>query len=1011
MRTTVLGWLAGIGLLALPLAAAEPEIDFTRDIRPLLSANCFACHGPDDKAREGELRLDTQTGAHADHAGTRAIVPGQPEASELIARINSTDPDLVMPPPKTGHKLTAAQRELLARWIKEGGVYTQHWSFRPLARPTPPAVTAAPEQVRNPIDRFVLARLAKDKLKPEAQADPYTLLRRVSLDLTGLPPTLEEGEAFAQDASNEAYEKVVDRLLQSPHFGEHWARMWLDLARYADTKGYEKDQPRQIWRYRDWVIEAFNADLPYDQFTIEQLAGDLVPNATQSQILATAFHRNTMTNDEGGTDNEEFRVAAVKDRVNTTLQVWMGLTAGCANCHSHKYDPITQQDYYRFYALFNQTEDADRSDDSPTLAIPTAEQAAQIAKLEEQVKQRRADFWKPLTAEQTKEQEAWEASLARQIGWQPLKAESALSEKEATLAIQPDGAVLLSGTHAETDVVTLTAPLPAKKVTAIRLEALTHASLPKQGPGRHKPDPNFVVSEFSVRLEAADAAPIKLANPRADFSQQSWEVAKAIDGDGATGWAISPQQGQPHVAIFELAEPLTLESGKLVIKLTQNYPWLQLGHFRLSVTDADPKTLKPELASLSELALIERAKRSAEQQRMLDQAFREQQAEFAAIHKQIAASEAELKAIQQQIPKTPIFRELPADKGRVTRIHQRGNFLEPGDTVEPAVLTTFAPLPSEAPVNRLGAARWLVSKDNPLTPRVAVNRLWARMFGVGLVETEEDFGLQGASPTHAALLDWLATEFRDTHGWSWKKLCKTIVMSATYRQASNVTPEKLAADPKNALLSRGPRFRVSAETIRDQSLAVSGLLSPKLGGPSVMPPQPPGLWKAAYSSLKWETSPGEDRYRRALYTFARRTSPYPALMNFDAGSGEICLVRRIRTNTPLAALVTLNDPAFFEMSGALARRILREAKPEAEARAAHGYRLVLLRPPREAELKQALTLLQQTAEDYRRDSAAAKKLLAAANVKPEAGEEGAELAAWTVFGNVLLNLDEFLTKP
>jgi mono/diheme cytochrome c family protein len=1010
MRTTVLGWLAGIGLLALPLTAAELEIDFTRDIRPLLSANCFACHGPDDQAREGDLRLDTQAGAQADHAGTRAIVPGRPEASELIARINSTDPDLVMPPPKTGHKLTAAQRELLARWIKEGGVYTQHWSFRPLARPTPPAVTAAPEQVRNPIDRFVLARLAKEKLQPEAQADPYTLLRRVSLDLIGLPPTLAEAEAFAQDASNEAYEKFVDRLLHSPHFGEHWARMWLDLARYADTKGYEKDQPRQIWRYRDWVIDAFNADLPYDQFTIEQLAGDLLPSATPSQMLATAFHRNTMTNDEGGTDNEEFRVAAVKDRVNTTLQVWMGLTAGCANCHTHKYDPITQQDYYRFYALFNQTEDADRPDDSPTLAIPTAEQAAQIAELEEQVKQRRADFWKPLTAEQTKEQEAWEAGLARQIGWQPLKAESALSKKDATLAIQPDGAILVSDKHAETDVVTLAAPFSRKKITAIRLEALTHASLPKQGPGRHKPDPNFVVSEFSVRLDAADSA-LKLANPRADFSQQGWEVAKAIDGDGATGWAISPQQGKAHVAIFELVEPLTVESGKLVIKLVQNYPFLQLGHFRLSVTDADPKKLKPELASLSELALIERAKRSAEQQRMLDQAFREQQADFGAIHKQIAASEAELKAIQQQIPKTPIFRELPADKGRVTRIHQRGNFLEPGDTVEPAVLTTFARLPPEAPLNRLGAAKWLVSQENPLTPRVAVNRLWARMFGVGLVETEEDFGLQGASPSNPELLDWLATEFRDTHGWSWKKLCKTIVMSATYRQASRVTPEKLAADPKNVLLSRGARFRLSGETIRDQSLAVSGLLSPKLGGPSVMPPQPPGLWKAAYSSLKWETSPGEDRYRRALYTFARRTSPYPALMTFDAGSGEICLVRRIRTNTPLAALVTLNDPAFFEMHGALAKRMLTEGGSSVRERATHGFRLALLRPPTPKELERAEAVIEQTRAEFQKDAAAAKRLLESANLKPTDEAANAELAAWTVFGNVLLNLDEFLTKP
>lgn len=1012
--------IAVLGLLSLfnVANAADPPVDFTRDIRPILSANCFACHGPDDKARKGDLRLDTSAGATLERNGTQAIVPGKPESSELVSRINSTDPELLMPPPKAGHVLTPAQRDLLTRWIKAGGQYDQHWSFKTLTRPAVPPVKAPPEGIRNPIDAFVQARLEKAGLKPEPEADRLTLIRRVSLDLIGLPPTPAEADAFVKDASPNAYEKVVDRLLQSKRYGEHWARMWLDLARYADTKGYEKDQPRQIWRYRDWVIDAFNADMPFDQFTLEQLAGDLLPNATESQLIATAFHRNTMTNDEGGTDDEEFRVAAVKDRTNTTIQVWMGLTMGCANCHSHKYDPITQSDYYRFFGLFNQTEDNDRSDDSPTLLSPSATQKEQLAAIEAKLKAARDEFWKPLSTEQATKQQAWETGLASQNIWQPLKPETAKSEKEATLTVQADGSVLASEKYGETDTYTLVASLPSqpvalKKITAIRLDALTHASLPQQGPGRYRGDNNFVISEFVVHREGSDA-PLKLANARADFSQAGWEVAKAIDGDAATGWAVSPEKSKPHVAIFELAEPLAISADgkieRLVIAMAQNYMWLQLGYFRISVTDADPKTLRAELLPLCELAAIPRDKRTADQQRKLDEAFRSQDPDFIPLKKQVADSEAQLVAAQQQIPKTPIFRELPEGKRRVTRIHQRGNFLDPGDTVDAAVLTTFWPLPADVPQNRLGAARWLMTKDNPLTARVAVNRYWARFFGVGIVETEEDFGLQGSTPSHPELLDWLATEFRDTHAWSFKKLCKTIVMSDTYRQSSKLSEKKLAADPRNTLLSRGPRFRLPAEVIRDQSLAISGLLSSKMYGPSVMPPQPPGLWKAAYSTLKWETSPGEDRYRRALYTFLRRTSPYPSMTTFDAGSGEICLIRRVRTNTPLAAFVTLNDPAFFEASGAFGRRILTEAGPTVRDRISHAFHLALIRPPAADELTRAEKLIGALSAAYQ-DPTAAKDVLESANIKPADGQFPSELATWAVFGNVLLNLDETVMKP
>ena len=997
----------------IPLAAAADEVDFARDIQPILAANCFACHGPDEQARKAGLRLDTQEGAVADHDGSRAIVSGKPDASELVARINSDDPETLMPPPKTGHKLTIAQRELLVRWVREGGKYEPHWAFKPLVRPAVPAVNVPSKANRNSIDAFVLARLQASGLAPAAEADRLLLVRRLSLDLTGLPPTLAEAEAFAQDKTAGAYEKLVDRLLASDRFGEHWGRMWLDLARYADTKGYEKDQPRQIWRYRDWVIAAFNADMPFDQFTVEQLAGDLLPNPTEPQLLATAFHRNTMTHDEGGTDTEQFRIAAVKDRINTTVQVWMGLTMGCANCHSHKYDPITHQDYYQFLGLFNQTEDNDLSDDSPTLPSPSPEQKQRVQAIEDDLKQLREQFGKPLSPEQAAAQQAWEAKLAGQMVWHPLRPETAKSEQGATLTVSADGAVLVSGLHAETDVFTLVAPvsLPLKKITAIRLDALTDPSLPQNGPGRHKDDPNFVVSEFSLQLADPNAGPLKLTNARADFSQAGWEVAKAIDGNDTTGWAVSPEKGKPHVAIFDLAEPLVLDGGKLSLRLVQNYLRLQLGHFRISVTDADPQSLKAEVLPVGGLAAIPHAQRTPEQQRKLDDAFRLQEPEFAKIQQQIATAESELKTVQQQIPKTPIFRELPPEKRRVTRIHQRGNFLDPGEPVEPAVLTTFAMLPAAAPPNRLGAAQWLVSRDNSLTPRVAVNRVWSRLFGSGLVETEEDFGTQGAKTSHPELLDWLATEFRDTHAWSHKQLCKTIVMSATYRQSSAHDPAKAAADPRNVLLSRGPRFRLSAEVIRDQALAVSGLLSPKMFGPSVMPPQPPGLWKAAYSSLKWETSPGEDRYRRGLYTFARRTSPHPAMTTFDAGSGEVCLIRRIRTNTPLAALVTLNDPAFFEASGALGRRMLTEAGPALRDRAAHGFRLTLTRQPTDGELARAVSLLETLRDEYEQDPAAAKQILESANLKPAEGQPVTELAAWTIFGNVLLNLDECLTKP
>lgn len=763
---------SGVALFAVTaLAEDKPEVDFNRDIRPILAKNCFACHGPDEESREADLRLDTAEGATAEHDGRRAILPGQPDQSELVTRIESVDPDQVMPPLASGGELTGKERKLLRDWIASGAGYKVHWSFVVPKKAPLPKVKRA-DWPSHPVDHFILARLEAAGLAPAEDADRYRLIRRVSLDLTGLPPTPEEADAFAADKSEDAYENVVDRLLKSEAYGEHWARMWLDLARYADTKGYEKDRHRDIWRYRDWVIDALHRDLPFDQFTIEQLAGDLLPEATSDQILATAFHRNTMTNDEGGTDNEEFRVAAVKDRVDTTMQVWMGLTMGCAKCHSHKYDPISQADYYSFYAFFNQTEDADRGDDAPLAVTPTAEQKKKIAELEAAVK--------------------------------------SLQEK-------------------------------AKGENASK--------------------------ELTEKLQTAQKA---LADAR------------------------------------------------------------------------------------------------------------------------------------KAIPKTPVMKELPKNKRRKTTIHQRGNFLDPGEAVEEAVPQVFGSLPKDAPKNRLGVARWLVQKDNPLTSRVMVNRVWARLFGTGIVETEEDFGTQGLPPSHPELLDWLAVDFRE-NGWSLKKLLRTIVLSSTYRQSTKVDEKRRELDPRNRLLSRGARFRLSAEVVRDQALFVSGLLTEQLGGPSVMPPQPGGIWKSTYNTQKWKNAVGPQRYRRGLYTYWKRTSPYPSMLTFDASSREVCQIRRIRTNTPLQALVLLNDPAFVEAAGALAAR-MEKASDELNRQVAHGFRLTLIRPPTVEERRVLVELYRSLTDDYQHDKDASATLVKAA------GNRSRD-AAMIAVANVLLNLDETLMKP
>ncbi len=990
-------------------------VDYSKDIRPILAINCFTCHGQDPLTRQGGLRLDTRDTAIASRPSGRAIDPGKPEKSDIIARINTSSSDLIMPPVASQHKLSAEQKRLLSLWVQQGAPYADHWAFSPITRPAQPKIKGTQSAwIRNPIDSFVMHGLQKAGLIPAPEADRYTLIRRLSLDLTGLAPAQSDVAAFMSDGSKQAYEHAVDRLLNSPRYGEYWARMWLDLMRYADTQGYEKDNPRTIWRYRDWVIDAFNTDMPYDRFTVEQLAGDLLPNPTDSQLLATACHRNTMTNTEGGVDPEEFRVAAIKDRVDTTGQVWMGLTIGCAKCHSHKYDPVTNQEYYRFYALFNQTADANYGDETPTAQMPSEDQRKKLAEVQGRVISLRESFNRD-SPNLDAQQPAWEKQLAASRTWSNASHIEAKAESGATIHARADGALLVSGTHKDKDVYTLTCAVPAGGITAMRLEALKDPSLPNGGPGRDAADQNVVTSEITIESIAPNAAAgskLALTNARADFEQGGWPVSAAIDGNPDTGWAFSPQNAQAHVAIFDLKSPLPAVDANQQVRLTirQNYARLQHGCFRISFSSSDPKLLQPTADDISEIAARAAAKRSDADRQRLKEAFRQTHAPTDAIWKQIAAAEAEQKTLEASIPRIPIMKELTTDKQRVTRIHRRGNFMDPGDTVTPAVPAAFGALPAGAPPNRLGAAQWLVSKSNPLTPRVAVNRIWARMFGVGIVETEEDFGTQGVPPSNPDLLNYLAASFRDDMGWSFKKLCKTIVMSSTYRQASVATPLKKKIDPRNLLLSRGPRFRMTAEMIRDQALAVSGLLSSKMYGPSMMPPQPSGIWRTVYSGMKWETSKGEDRYRRGLYTFWRRSSPYPAMTTFDAGSGEFCVVRRIRTNTPLQALVTLNDPAYIEAAGALGKAMLAASPTDVQQRIVTGFRRTLVRVPYPAEASRLVALYRLTLAGFKAKPEAAKSLLAAANLSASE-DRGAELAACITVANVLLNLDETVSKP
>ena len=1128
------------------------------------------------------MRLDSAAGAMAMLAsGHRAVVPGQSAQSALIKRILSSGADK-MPPAYANKVLTTQQKAILRQWVSAGAVYKPHWAFVAPVQAPLPAVRQA-SWPRNAIDRFVLARLEKASLCPSPQADRYTLIRRVSLDLIGLPPTQAETEAFISDTRPDAYERLVDRLLASPRYGERWARRWLDLARYADTNGFEKDRPRQVWLYRDWVIDALNRDMPFDQFTIEQLAGDMLPNPTLQQRIATGFHRNTMLNEEGGIDPLEYRYYSVVDRVATTGTTWLGLTIGCAQCHSHKFDPITQHEYYRMMACLNNA-------DEVTIDVPRPDAEAKRKKIEAEVAERErglaskfpvdthfdwkqgrvasvktesgatwkllgdgsvlisgvnpekdsytialendgavdairlealpdpslggngpgrtphgnfvltrirplggplynpispeppkfiraeADFAQndfPVTAALTgaggrgwavdgpgklgvahsatfildrparfsggsqwllrldqqfgdhhtlgrfrisvgtaskgdgrpievRRKEALNARFAswladqegRAVRWQELKPVKAAGNVPL-LTVEPDNSVFVSGDTTKRDVYDLAFRASGAPITAIRLEALPDDRLPKHGPGRTYYEGGFGDFYLSDFVLESGGKPIRFAGASQNGGS---DAAAAIDADPLSGWGINGRQGMETSAVFRLAQPMP--AGDFSLKMVfERYFACALGKFRISVT-SDTRQARADLPPSIEAILVKPAadRTDADRAALLQQ--------FLTTAPELQPERDAIAMLRQQEPEYPtafVFLERPESNPRPTFVHTRGEYLQTEEQVSPGIPAILPGLTGNRAMNRLEFARWIVSPQNPLTSRVAVNRQWAAFFGSGIVRTLQDFGYTGEAPSHPELLDWLAVEFQK-QGWSLKRLHKLIVMSSTYQQSSRVTPELLAKDPENRLLARGPRVRLEAEMVRDTALTACGLLSAKIGGPSVFPPQPPGVsTEGAYGALNWKVSEGEDRYRRGLYTFSKRTAPYAMFTTFDGPTGEVCVARREVSNTPLQALTLLNDQVFTEVSQAMGKSAGAMPGTDAE-RAAYLFRSVLTRPPTATD---AATLLQFfTAQKARFDA----KELDAVKVGGAGDGDASTRAAWTTVARSLLNLDEFVTK-
>lgn len=1010
---------AVLGLIFTVENSFGAEIEFNRDIRPILSNHCFQCHGPDSNTRHAGLRLDLRESALREtDSGTVAIVPGNPSASELLKRVSSTDPLEQMPPDDGPKRLNENQVDLLTRWIEQGAEYQSHWAFNSPVRSELPEPTHRTWE-RNEIDRFVASKLDVEGLNPAPKASKETLIRRVAFDLTGLPPTLEEIEAFLNDDSEQAYEKIVDHYLSKPAYGEHMARHWLDLARYADTNGYQYDTERQQWVWRDWVIDAYNRNLPFDEFTVQQLAGDLLPNATPNQRLATGFNRNHGITIEGGIIDEEYRTEYVMDRLVTTSSVFMGLTMGCARCHDHKFDPISQKEFYGLYAFFNQVPERGMRGFAPQEKISSPLARDEMQKLSAELASLKAELAKPLDVDAHIDDWAKMIASSEQTGWQILTPESLKSSGGSMLTQLDDASILVGGANPGHDIYEISAKTESNHITAIRLEALTHPSLPGSGPGRHS-NSNFVLSEFELVAVAirdpAKSQTVKFTRAVADYSQANYEVAKTIDGTVANsnGWAVDgPTRKEPATAMFVAARPFGYEGGtelRFRLRHEANFATHGIGRPRLSLTtdDAQHLSLQGIPHDIRQIAQKTKESRSPEEAKTLHDYFLVHNRVRKPIEERVAKIE---KQVAAAIPATMIMQDLP--KPRETFVLNRGQYNEPTERVDPGVPTVFPASVSNAPRNRLDFANWLTHPEHPLTARVAVNRYWQRLFGFGLVKTSEDFGVQGELPSHPKLLDWLATEFVRS-GWDIKHIQRLMVTSATYRQTSHVGAEAYRQDPENRLLSRGPRMRLDGEEVRDAALAVSGLLQPQLGGPSVYPYQPKGLWmelnnRPGYSK-EYPQGQGADLYRRSLYTFWKRTVPSPMLKTFDAPEREFCTVRRSRTNTPLQALLLLNGPQFVEAARHLGQRMIEEGGSTTEERIRFGFRLVTARTPTQSELGILLEEFQSTLARVKQDAAQAESILQAGESQVPDGIERAELAAYTNVARLLFNLNEAITK-
>jgi len=1010
-----------------------PEaIDYNRDIRQILSNNCYACHGPDQAKRQGGLRLDKQeTALAALESGGAAIVPGKSAESKLITRITSHDDDEVMPPKDAGKRLKPEEIETLRKWVDQGAPWKGHWSYLKVERPPLP-VAKTESWAKTPIDNFILQRLERDGLKPSSEADRATLIRRLSFDLTGLPPSIAEVDAFVADTSPSAYEKVVDRLLASPRYGERMAQKWLDLARYADTNGYHIDNHRDMWRYREWVIDAFNRNLPFDQFTIEQIAGDLLPEASLSQKIASGFHRNVMVNFEGGADPAEYLTKYVVDRVTTTATVWLGSTLACTECHDHKYDPFTQREFYQLFAYFNsvpeQGLDGQKENPRPSIRVPSPEQTAQAETYRKQLADLEATAQTKLAAVQVEPTAAPVALLPepREFVW----VDDSI----------PEGSTA-SGQDKADSWRWVTSPLPVlqgkkateRSATGLSQQIFTDARQPLMiGAGDKLVahvflDPANPPEQIMLQFNdgtwehraywganktdwGADNSPSRLALgplPEAGRWVRLEVDAAAVGlatGTVVNGWACTQQGG--HVFWDKLGLVTRTPQGS---SLFDNQETWEVAERTRSKSGAP--------ADVKAAVKLEPAKRNEAQQKAVRDYFvryfyTKARATFDPINAEAEAIKKAQAKLETESPLTMVMEEMA--QPRETFVLVRGDFRSKGDKVAPGVPASLPPLPPDAPANRLGLARWLVDPANPLVSRVTVNRFWQQYFGTGIVKTSEDFGSQGEWPSHPELLDWLSSQFVQS-GWDMKALQKLIVMSATYRQSAHVDPEALKHDPYNRLLARGPRFRLDAEMIRDNALAVSGLLDGRLGGPSVSPYQPAGLWEEvgfgpAFSAQSYVQSHGIDLYRRGIYTYWKRALPYPALVTFDAPNREVCTDSRARTNTPLQALVLLNDPSYVEAARVLAQRILAEGGPTTAERIAFAFKLCTARAPKPEEASVLSQVFDAQLAAFKQNPAAATKLISVGESVRPAGIDPSELAAWTALGNVLLNLDETITK-